>query len=404
MILYEWYLRHTKEYLSAVYDTYANFIPAVFATYYKNKIVEYDETSMEGYTSPSKPFSPNRFTKIINVPLFLSETLPHAMEINDSGIVQTTSPTTVKMMGRVGFTPRPDDYIMFPAPIGTAGQETLFRITNVEAAMLNVSDPFTTDLQGWSVTITNIDDPASTIEAKVLDTFVYIDRFKVLLTPNNAVVYSDSLSLYKELENYLSANQDRSSQCLQYNNNKFYEATYVYKSLVNPNFSTYQAPFYITPFDVTNVEVFQAVLDTTSMTPMYIETYSLIDPFVISAPPTTEAMRRLYRRNVYISDGTTSTLDFFTLFYPDSTSQVQYELSIIIKDKIMSTYTLIPNSTDNIATIYNKYVTWYTTRTNTLRTSWSNMFEALLLYKLTGQALQILINEAETFSYFNQGA
>ena len=397
MIQYEWYLKHIQEYLTAVYDTYAGFMPAVFTTYYQNKVVQFDELSHAGYTSPSKSFSPNRYTKLIGVPVFMAETVPHVMEVNESGVVETNQPTTITMMGRIGFTPRNDDHVVFPAPIGETGLETLYRVTNVEPAMLNVKNPFKTDMQAWRVTISAIDDPASTIEAKVMETFVYIDRYAKLLSPNDAVVYVDSLSLYKELENYLAANQDRISYCLQYNNTKFYDATIAYMNLVDPDFSTYQPSFLITPFDATafttvNADVFHTVLDETSTSATYTSNYTSMDSFILQNK-NPEAMRRLYRRRVYLSADNTSEVEFFNLFYPNDTTAVQSYVNHIIQNKMSHTYTVIPNTTHNVAVIHNKWCNWYNTRTSTLRTSWSNIFEALLLYKYTGDALWILINE-----------
>lgn len=399
---YEWYKQYVNDFLKLTYDHYANFLPAVFVTYYKNIVnpiateenvlKHYDTDSLAGYTDPAKKYSPNTFMKIMEVPVFLSETQTNTLEYSNSIHVNASNTFTIVMNSRNLIIPELDDYIYFPTTFNDgmfANKEPVFRIINIEPAIMTYKFALEQEYQTFKLTLLLTDTIPPIIDQKVNGTFLYLDKFNYLLPIEYAPLFIDTYKLFNRVEMYLSYNIQQITKCLTFNGYSFYDFTRLFIKLVNKNkkFSLYNVSNYVT-LPIEAKSIFHYVLDDDETENLNMNNLQLVENLVTL--PNKDVLLLYYRKRVYCfaEDG----VDFFYLVYSNNATEIYNVLEHIANDKLNNTFTPILSSTI-LANIYNSKVIWENDKINgRIYNNWNNIFEALFIYKYCGDILWTLIN------------
>lgn len=396
---YQWYNQYINDFLKLTYDHYANFLPAVFVTYYKNipnpdsPINEkpYDIDSRAGYSDPSKPYSPNRFIKIENFPIFLVETLTPQIEHTIS-LSMVNNPISAIINSRNLIIPTGDDYICFSTSISEGlykNKEPLFRITNVEPANLMYQNALQQDYQSYKVTLLLSDSITSVINRKVVNSYLYLDKFNFLLPEENINLFMSTYSLMRSIESYLVENIHRITNCVLFNEFSIYDLTknliaiiqkYIdfipFKPTVIPEIN-YSAPSIIDILFDDSILIFNNLLENYELLEKNYDFLSF------------DSKCTLFKRRTYIPS--INGINILEFFYPSNYMEIRNIINHILADRLNQTMTLIDFSNLPFANIYNSYINSVTTK-SLLTNQWTNPLEAILLYKYCGQILWTLIN------------
>jgi len=390
MISFEWYAKYFKEYLTLTLDTYSKFSPPVFCTYYKNAKEDFNEPARAGYTSPSSPLSGNRFTKIMGVPLFFAEQASYSMTSHDSkGVVVDDSSLTAVMFAVHGIQPRPDDHLAFPIfseyKISTTA---LYQVFNVEPVLALTTSPLTEKYQMYRLTLKLDNSPIQDIETKVVNTFIYIDKFHKFLSVERGTVYFILNDLCKQVETYLVRSKDSSTLCYTpvkvvdtiYASNQLFASAISTSKLVEDiptslkqTTSVIEGLCFLQPNYSTKVRKVEEVFNSSSS---------------VSARDMDFVKRRLWNRNCWIAVENSNT-DILDVLY--SGSDVRSLVATIVQKHITSDYTLLTEP-HPLAVIFNLEALWRTS--NSLPTTlptYSNWLEALYLYSICRRILEEIV-------------
>jgi hypothetical protein len=417
MLGYSWYTQYLSTYLQGVYDLYSDFQNAVYITFYHNNPVEYDEQSMSAYTLPSGPYAPNQYHQIVGLPLFMSTDLAIPINVRGETGYETPNPSfTGVMIAPTGVIPMPDDYIAFDSP-NPASPTTIYRITQVEPAIMFTANPMTELLQFFRVTCQV--DPLNTLSlnTKVVQSSFYVSKFKQMISLSAASLFASIMQSLTQLEEQINTYLLVSPNLLTLNSYCYYDLTSLFYmnqlipmlnaptqplpwigsinsiqyQILNTSFSTPASAYSSPTQSYTTIDA----LSTTNAQPLSLDYYSsnlFLTNQIQQISPT--MINMFLNRRVLLPTDTPNEV-FPTLtssFYPNYASEVWNILLSILNDRYSGTYTLI-NSPLNLALIYNEYVNKIS---NNDLSPWStqaqNIFEMVFLYALQQRVLVYILN------------
>ena len=381
MINFEWYANYFKEYLSVTLGHFAKYVPPIFVNYYQNRPVVFDASSRSGYTAPSGVLSPNRFTKYIGVPVFHSDVMTYSVTSFDSrGVILGGDQSTITMFSMFGVIPKPDDHLTFPVFSDRYSDSSLYQVMNVEPAVFLTPNPFTEQLQAFKVTLTVDNNPVSTIESKVEEVKVYIDRFNIFLSPQDSIVWVRMQEMLSTLEKTLLLLLDRTTSCWP---PFVLDVLYVSEVLFSSRFTT-QRPIYesLNPPQLAQ-SVISGLCTFTGLGSQYVRPLESV-----LSNPDVLVLARWWNRGVYITVDSSTGTTIWDLLYPNTSASVAALADQILLQQQSQDWSLLLDP-HPLAQIHNMYVLWVTQRELPTQTpATSNWLEMLFLYSVGVKVLE----------------